>query len=301
MKNKKKIVVIPLCLALASCNTIQTQADGNKDKVGAAIGATLCGLGALLAGAKGTHALLASAACGAIGWQIGKHLNEQDRLAMQAEAAKVLDTASDGEGSQWSNPETGASANIVVRDTRTETKPVEMLKIKQVQKPEKLELIGETYATSKRGVRVRSGPSTSTDIMGALKAGDTYTAVGKVVGKPWLMVAKNNITIGYVHEALIHPYSQSTQQSSIREEIDYAAIDLDAASIEANQTIDLDAVVMDDGEVIDLDNIEVVSESVVVETDCRTIDLDIESTQGNEKASQNACKSLDGAWVIAAN
>lgn len=69
--------------------------------------------------------------------------------------------------------------------------------------------LGEIYETEqglyalKQNANLRAGPSTDAKILGELAAGAAATGVGKVVGKPWMLVATDGKARGYVHENLL--------------------------------------------------------------------------------------------------
>lgn len=69
--------------------------------------------------------------------------------------------------------------------------------------------LDETYETEQgpyaltRNSNVRSGPSTDFPNLEQLPSGSGVTVVGKVVGKPWMLVEYRGKIIGYVHENLM--------------------------------------------------------------------------------------------------
>lgn len=69
--------------------------------------------------------------------------------------------------------------------------------------------LDETYETEQglyaltRNANVRTGPSTDFPVREQLVSGTAVTVVGKVVGKPWMLVETDNKIAGYVHESLM--------------------------------------------------------------------------------------------------
>jgi surface antigen len=68
--------------------------------------------------------------------------------------------------------------------------------------------LDESYETEQglyaltRNANVRTGPSTDFPVSGQLISGTAVTVVGKVVGKPWMLVEADKKIVGYVHESL---------------------------------------------------------------------------------------------------
>lgn len=69
--------------------------------------------------------------------------------------------------------------------------------------------LDETYETEQglyaltRNANVRTGPSTDFPVSEQLVSGTALTVVGKVVGKPWMLVEVDRKIVGYVHESLM--------------------------------------------------------------------------------------------------
>lgn len=70
-------------------------------------------------------------------------------------------------------------------------------------------VLDETYETEQglyaltRNANVRTGPSTDFPVSGQLVSGTAVTVIGKVVGKPWMLVEADKKVVGYVHESLM--------------------------------------------------------------------------------------------------
>ncbi len=69
--------------------------------------------------------------------------------------------------------------------------------------------LDETYETEQglyaltRNANVRTGPSTDFPVREQLVSGTAVDVVGKVVGKPWMLVEADGNIVGYVHESLM--------------------------------------------------------------------------------------------------
>jgi hypothetical protein len=69
--------------------------------------------------------------------------------------------------------------------------------------------LDETYETEQglyaltRNANARLGPSTEHPILKQLVSGTGVIVVGKVVGKPWMLVEEDGRIAGYVHEGLM--------------------------------------------------------------------------------------------------
>lgn len=68
--------------------------------------------------------------------------------------------------------------------------------------------LDETYETEQglyaltRNANLRAGPSTDYPVLGQLVSGTGVNVVGKVVGKPWMLVEVDEKIVGYVHDSL---------------------------------------------------------------------------------------------------
>lgn len=279
-------------ILVSGCETMQSQDNGSglsKENAGAIIGAIAGGLlGSRVGDGKGrVLAGILGAAGGAwLGAKIGANLDAKDRAAVEMESVNALNGVNDGQQVSWSNPQSGASATLTPQNTRSETRDVTFMRDKRVEMAPSINLIGETYVATKSS-NVRSGPSTQHSRVGSLRGGEEFTAVGRVTNAPWIMVAKREVTVGYVYAPLVRP-STDQAQASLRTAVNLDDIeDTHPARVEG---IDLDGV--------DLD-IEAVPDSITANTDCRTMDYSIKSGNGQTENSKfEACKGSDGAWEI---
>ena len=263
-----------------------TMSEEDKAALGGLFG-TVAGVAVAKAlGADGWEAALIGLAAGYAGFQISKHLSENDQLAVREEAARALDGSNDGETVYWASEESGARASMTPRDSRRETREVEMLRDKRIETPPPLDLIGKPYVSAGSGVRLRSAPSTSADVVGSLNKGDAFHAIGKVQGQPWVMIGRSNIAMGYVHSDLVAEQDaiEEPQAASLRGGFELDEVDLAQINEQAQATFELD-------------DLEVVGDSFVLnDVQCRTLDMEIVSDDGTETMSVNSCQGADGSW-----
>lgn len=293
MKLVNSAISMVLTVTLISgCESMPSQGDGSgmsKQNAGAIIGAIAGGLlGSQVGDGKGrVLAGILGAAGGAwLGARIGAHLDAQDQAAVERESVNALNSASDGQRVSWNNPESGASATLTPQNTRSETRDVTFMRDKRVEVAPSINLIGKTYVAT-RSSNVRSGPSTQHSRVGSLRSGEQFTAVGRVSDAPWIMVAKKEVTVGYVYAPLVKP-STGQDQASLR-----TAVNLD--DIQDEQATRVEGIDLDG---IDLD-VEAVPDSITANTDCRTMDYSINNGSGQTETSKfEACKGSDGAWEI---
>ena len=286
MKERDIITSVLIAIIITGCSI-----DGvKKSDVGAVLGGTL---GAVLGReiGDGTGRIFATAAGGIIGAYIGnslgKHLDERDRLILQGQTAEILNKGPDAGQSEWENNQTGSNGEISVSKTRTENRPVKVVKSKNVDLTPKITLIGEPYQTTS-SVNVRQGPSSETQVLGGLSSGDQVRAVG-VTDNNWILIAKNNVTVGYVSGDYLASAKEFASDTTAQEQ-----------AVMRDQEIDLDDIELDDStqDAFDLDSVDLEEGTILADTECRELDIETETTNGNSIESFTACKGMDGAWVL---
>ena len=190
---------------------------GQKQTIGTIGGAVAGGLlGAQFGSGKGQIvAAIAGTALGAyVGSEIGRYLDEQDRSA-QAEATQSVLERETPTRVAWSNPETGVKGQVESSPVRRETVYKTVYKTEEVRSSPKMNLLGQDYQATK-AANVRAEPTTDSDVVNALRAGEVFHAVGHVSGKNWILAARGNQTIGYVHQSLVEPVAgQSTEPTIV--------------------------------------------------------------------------------------
>ena len=281
---KKTMATLVACAMLTSCASME-MSEEDKARLGGALGAIAGALIANEAGAKDWQVILAGVAAGYAGYRIGKHLGRNDQAALQAHTASALASAQDGETVEWSSTESGAKATITTTNTREERKEIDILRDQRVASPPALDIIGKPFASVGSSVNLRAGPSTSTRVVGSLDKGEIVHAIGKVQGAPWVVIGKNNIAMGYVHESLVaeHDESAAQQPATLTSTFELDDVDMDEVNREARATFEIDDLVT-------------VGDTVEITTDCRTVKLDIVVDAKTETDSLDACRGPNGAW-----
>lgn len=284
--------VLGVSLLVTGCATDGKNTTMNKETVGTVLGAVIGGVVGSTFG-KGKGQLIATAigaAAGAYaGNMFGASLDEADRRAVEKKTAEALGSVEDGKTVAWSNPDSGASATITPQDTHTETRKVALLRDKKIAPLPTLELIGETWEAT-TSANVRSAPSLDGEVLSGLQTGETFTAVGKVEGRDWIVVGQGRRTVGYVASSLVQ---KATLQTASAQPVTTSGVE----SSPLRAAVDLDA--MENDQAIDLDAEGLVAEEVVASSTCRNMNVSITSKDGNsEQQHMKACKAGDGAWEI---
>jgi surface antigen len=215
---KKRATMLAVAgVLLAGCET--TNVDGRT--VGTALGAVG---GAIVgsqfgSGAGRVVATLVGGAAGAwLGNQIAGLLAEPDQ---QRASAAVQESAVSGQNTTWRNPESGVSGRTRVVETRTEpARRIAVPTVKdRIETMPPLAIIGSDHrATS--SANVRGGPGTDYRVVGRLDAGQTVEVIGRVDGKPWMLIGQNGAAAGFVSEALLRPVPEAApaeRASALRE------------------------------------------------------------------------------------
>ena len=281
---KRTTGTIAACALLTSCATME-MSEEDKAALGGALGAIAGALIANEAGANDWQVLLAGVAAGYAGYQIGKQLGQSDQAALRQRTALALSTAEDGETVEWASGESTASARITTANSRQETKDIDMLRDQRVTSPPPLEIIGRPYASLGNSVNLRSGPSTEAEVVGSLERGEVVHAFGRVQGAPWVMIGRNNIALGYVHDSLVaeHGASLVEQEPLLTGTFELEDVDMDQVNREARTTFEIDDLVT-------------VADTVEVATDCRTVTIDIVIDDTTETEETDACRGPNGSW-----
>ncbi len=300
------LVVLPLLGGCAGKNGM-----GKKQTAGTAIGTLAGGIaGSFFGSGRGRVAAIAAGALAgaALGNYIGSVLDERDRQAVAAETVNTLSTAKDGQTSTWSNPESGASANITVDKTETVQRKVPIVREKYVASPGELVLINTRHEALKTS-NVRCGPGTNYKAVNMLKKGEVVMVVGQVKDRNWYMVGREGRSIGYVYTSLLHEVQAAgTDFGQEHEETVAASETKDASQKEASPPVSSAEQSVLRTEALDLDDIEasmnleeqgLVAEEVVAETEVRTLTVEVENKEGQTETNTfRASKGGDGAWEV---
>ncbi|MFC4235078.1 SH3 domain-containing protein [Thalassospira xianhensis] len=277
-------LVLMSLLALGGCNKTTGQTVGSIVGV---VGGTI--LGAQFG--NGTGQLVATAIGATAGYMIGDWiggmLDPTDAEAVQQRTNQTLDAGNDGDVVTWNNPDTGASAEIVPTNTRQVAAKVEVQRPKVVASPVGMTIVGEERVVTK-GANVRSAPSTDSDVLTGLRAGDRINAVGSVANGNWYLVGRDGKAIGYVYHTLL-------AEPNVIPDMQMAAADT-AQDPEAAKVAE-EKVVERDSDVIDLDA-EFETETLIVQTTCRDVSMTVSDGSESEQKNYSACKSPDGVWEL---
>lgn len=315
MKNRFVVALLIPTLLLSGC------AGMNKQEQGTAIGAIVGGAAGIFFG-RGTGkiiAVLAGAAIGGlIGNRIGNMLDEQDKIALQAQAQKAL-ARSDGESVQWNSDHSNATAVIVPTNTRMEERSVTVIRSSDVAAPATLDIISANWEV-KKDAPVHLAPEVDSKVIMTLPEKSRIWAVGKTEGGEWVMVAQNGKSIGYVNAKTVAPVpvkSTVTEKPASKTKKPVAAakpaatttakkteesFNLDDAPVVASSAdtgfdLDSDAPVRT---VADLDALgpDLAVNTVVASVSCRDIQTSVTAGGVTENDSSTVCKTPDGSWVF---
>jgi surface antigen len=242
---------------------------------GAVVGGSICGWKCALAG---------GVLGGVVGNRVGASLDEKDKAALQASTIRALESSPDGHTSSWNSDHSEAAATMTVTETKKEARPVKLVRDKRVPMSDSLVLIGKEYESTTRA-NVRRAPDKTSEAVGGLIAGESFTAVAKTSNN-WILVGKNGVAVGYVYGELVKERSTSS----------------DGMNTKLRAPTDLDAITVADGDVelggVNLDNVETEITTVQAETKCRTMQSKLKTKDGESDETFSACKAGDGAWEI---
>lgn len=143
-------------------------------------------------------------------------------------------------------PENGNNTVSTGENIHQEGRDNQLYRSEKIQLTGDIELIGETYRASE-SVNLRAGPNTSTNIVGGLKRGEQFNAMGRIKGVKWIVVSKGNNIVGYVYEPLVYKI-ENQSNPSIKKSINLDeshdiqfANSKDLDSMETSNSVDLDA------------------------------------------------------------
>lgn len=146
---------------------------------------------------------LESSVAFAAGSPLGGELSRGDRDALTKSFEQAVSAGAPGERFDWKGP---TAFGWVTAGARVlgDLKPAAAT---WPEYPAGL-FLDETFETEQglyaltRKANVRSGPSTDFPVINTLEAGVGVTAIGKAVGKPWLLAEYDGRVVGYIHESL---------------------------------------------------------------------------------------------------
>jgi len=275
----RKIVAITLAgsLGLSACAT--TDGWSGQKTVSTVLG--VAG-GALLGNQFGSGSgraiatILGALSGGVLGEWIGSRLDERDKQALAASTHQAL---ASGETVQWTSDHSGAQAQIREVSHKTVEQQAQLKRSPVIAKADNLAVLNQPYRAL-RSANLRAAPDTRAEKVGGFRVGQSFTALGKTQND-WVAVGRKGVLVGYVYAPLVAPVAQAQTD---------AATDLDNISVAqaGSQGFDLDA----------LEPAQPVTETVAVQTVCRTMQYEVKTAQGQESKTVDACQAVDGAWDI---
>ena len=283
-RSRKVLICSAVLIVTLTAGCEGTTGGMKKEDMGAALGA----IGGALLGAKvagDNNRWLGAALGGAAGFyagkMIGRNLDERDRQALAARTVEALDTPSAGVAS-WSSDKSGASADITTGEVAYKEQPKQITRLSKVEAVPAIKLENKEYQTTS-ALRVRSGPGTQYDTITTLRPGDVVTSAGRT-DSGWLMLAKQGVTVGYVHGNYVKPYSPIEQARA-------QGVDLDSVQAESIPIQECFAG-------IDLDAVETTSSTVTAQVGCRDVQVSVTTDKGTDRESTRACQNADGVWEL---
>lgn len=304
MQPFRKFLVFFISLTLVSIAGCQSNSF-KKEDIGTATGAIVGGLlGSRVGKGSGRYVAAAvGALAGAyLGNKIGSWMDAQDQQDLATVGGNALDSAEDGEAVTWKNPDTGLAVTATPTATKQVSRDVHVLRLKSVERRD-LEIIGEPYV-ARSSSNLRAGPSVDSAVVGGLRQGETFEAIGRAVGASykghgWLAVGKSGgKLVGYLWEPLAvastEPAGSTRTALATSEDIQRDNV------VRAKEPVDLDALdirVADEQRGTDLDAL-FEADTITAETRCRDMDVAVEKGSKDGSSSITACKAPNGAWEI---
>ena len=262
MKKSTISLVVIVTFVVVGCKHLDSL---TNSQIGTVAGGTT---GAIVGNVLGKNNKTASTLLGAVagGWlgnKLGKYLDEKDQQEMSQSTQKAVMT---GQTQTWKNDENNTSGSAEVVSEKTETTEVTVPVLKdRVKTVPPLDMIGEPYVASSAS-NVRGGPGTDYKPVDKLKAGDQVDVIGKVQGKPWMMVGSQQVGSGFVAARLLKKVPVDDRKP------------------------------VEEQEPVPAEDIE--KKTVVAKTTCRTVKQKITLADGTEEEQEiMSCQGPDG-WAV---
>lgn len=137
------------------------------------------------------------------GSMLGASLSGADLQALYPAFVTAVESGASGQAVAWRGPSASGAVTpgaYLVGNLKPDPKTLLPLAA-AVSFAEPMETELGLHALT-RNANVRAGPSTDARVLEQLPSGTGVEAVGKVSGKPWLLVAVDGAIRGYVHESL---------------------------------------------------------------------------------------------------
>lgn len=244
----------------------------NREQIATGVGAVAGGVaGAFLGGNKETSAALAGlgAVVGAgVGNQIGTWLDERQQAELDRAVAEAL--ANDRRQKTWTSSDGAARGDIRITPAGERSTNVRVRKRPEVTTPPSMDLIGGNRVVAD-GARLRAGPGRDHAVVDGV-GGRTLETVGRARGTDWVLVADDGRSLGWVHDSLL---TEPREAAPRRPEMS-AVTTADSG---------------DTGDDTTVADVELTSE-------CRNLEVDIETAEGGGDESFRSCRATDGAWEL---
>ena len=272
---------------------------GGEKRKGATTAAVVGGLLGVLAGNQigGDKGKVIGAIAGSvIGWQIGKQLNKNERARVCEQFAMTLETAEPNESITYDDPEGRVTTTMTVTDTSSEKEELDTLWYSRVDQDFAFDPVDSpyrVYTESGGTVNLRATPNTRVPPIGKLRTGEVLHAFGAIKEQPWMLVGRDGVAMGYVHDSLLLPHTNTAENDAPAREMTFEVSEdeLPQRVQNANSTFDLDYI-----EGLSDQEFAVVSGKFELELECRTMDMEITFGDQSESRKVNACKQTDGSW-----
>jgi surface antigen len=199
-------------------NIFNCNRTGSNQTAGALIGGALGGLaGASVARNDALGGIVGAVVGAAAGSYIGCRMGSNDQASLESATLRALN---EGRPTTWTNPQTGASAQInVYPDASPQygsgygnsgyntgyAQPISAgsLRLGQgVSWASAYETAPGLYTVRSTG-NLRAAPSTQARVLGQVYRGSQVEALARVQGTPWILVGRNGQGIGYVSDTLL--------------------------------------------------------------------------------------------------
>jgi len=270
---------LAVSLGLSGCATTDGGGWSGQKTVSTVLGAVG---GALLGNQIGSGSgraiatILGALSGGVLGEWIGSLLDDRDKQALAVSTQQALES---GKTVQWRSDHSGAQVRIREVSNKTVQQQTQVKRSPAIAKADNLTVLNQPYRAV-RSANMRAAPNTRAEKVGGFRSGQSFTALGKTQND-WVAVGRKGVLVGYVYAPLVAPATQLQADAST---------DLDNISVAqaGSQGFDLDA----------LEPAQPVTEQVAVQTVCRTMQYDVNTPQGQESKTVNACQAVDGAWDI---
>lgn len=279
--NAGKVATITLLsgsLFLSGCASSNGQNGwASKETAGTVLGTVLGAIvGSQIGGGSGktVAAIIGALGGGLLGNWIGSNLDKKDQEALALSTQKALES---GKTTNWQSDHSGSSAIITPVSATTVSTKTKIQRSQKVAQVDNLTLINQPYQTKKSAI-LRAAPNVTGEQIGGFKAGQTFTALGKT-NNDWIAVGRKGVTVGYVYAPLVKPATKKD-----------TATDLDTITVASaqQQGFDLDAI----------EPAKPVTEQVTVQTQCRKMNYNLKSKNGQENKTFEACQDASGTWQI---